>query len=128
MKILRSFGIAMFVVLMCVNLSSCGGKKNNTEDGQRMRKIVIDWLEQENIIYDKIVFAPEDKLQICLENNIDVMIEDKVANIEKISTRLPVICFHAGYNKHCENDNIYRAYTWYDIYNLINGGKICKIK
>lgn len=25
----------MFVVLMCVNLSSCGGKKNNTEDGQR---------------------------------------------------------------------------------------------
>lgn len=100
----------------------------NTEDGQRMRQIVIDWLKQQNIIYDEIIFAPEDKLQICLENNIDVMIEDKVANIEKISTRLPVICFHAGYNKHCENDNIYRAYTWYDIYNLINGGKICKIK
>ena len=35
MKILRSFGIAMFAVFMCVNLSSCGGKKNNTEDGQR---------------------------------------------------------------------------------------------
>lgn len=100
----------------------------NTEDGQRMRQIVIDWLKQQNIIYDEIIFAPEDKLQICLENNIDVMIEDKVANIEKISTRLPVICFHAGYNKHCENDSIYRAYTWYDIYNLINGGKICKIK
>ena len=100
----------------------------NTEDGQRMRQIVIDWLKQQNIIYDEIIFAPEDKLQICLENNIDVMIEDKVANIEKISTRLPVICFHAGYNKYCENDNIYRAYTWYDIYNLINGGKICKIK
>ena len=100
----------------------------NTEDGQRMRQIVIDWLKQQNIIYDEIIFAPEDKLQICLENNIDVMIEDKVANIEKISTRLPVICFHAGYNKHCKNDNIYRAYNWYDIYNLINGGKICKIK
>ena len=100
----------------------------NTEDGQRMRQIVIDWLKQQNIIYDEIIFAPEDKLQICLENNIDVMIEDKVANIEKISTRLPVICFHAGYNKHCKNDNIYRAYTWYDISNLINGGKICKIK
>lgn len=100
----------------------------NTEDGQRMRQIVIDWLKQQNIIYDEIIFAPEDKLQICLENNIDVMIEDKVANIEKISSRLPVICFHAGYNKHCKNDNIYRVYTWYDIYNLINGGKICKIK
>lgn len=96
----------------------------NTEDGQRMRKIVIDWLEQENIIYDKIVFAPEDKLQICLENNIDVMIEDKVENINKVSSVIPVICFHAGYNKECNGQNIYRAYNWYDIYNLINSGKI----
>ncbi len=96
----------------------------NTDEGQRMRKIVINWLEQQNIIYDKIIFAPEDKLQICLDNNIDVMIEDKVENIEKISTRIPVICFHAGYNSNCKNDNIYRVYTWYDIYNLINRGKI----
>ena len=91
----------------------------NTEDGQKMRNIVIDWLE---IVYDKIIFAPEDKLNICLENNIDIMIEDKVENIEKISTKLPVICFNAGYNKDCKNDNIYRVYNWYDIYNLINDG------
>lgn len=100
----------------------------DNEDGKRMRNIVVEWLKQQNIIYDEIVFAPEDKLKVCLENSIDVMIEDKVGNIEKISTKLPVICFHAGYNKHCKNDNIYRAYNWYDIYNLINGGKICKIK
>lgn len=92
----------------------------NTEDGQKMRKIVIDWLKQENIVYDKIVFAPEDKLQICLENNIDVMIEDKVDNINKISSRIPVICFHAGYNKNCSGDNIIRCYSWYDIYSKIN--------
>lgn len=96
----------------------------DTEDGQRMRKIVIDWLKQENIIYDKIIFAPEDKLQTCLDNNIDVMIEDKASNIKKISTKLPVICFHAGYNKNCKNNNIYRVYTWYDIYTLIKDGRI----
>lgn len=96
----------------------------NTEEGQQMRQIVIDWLSEQKIIYDKLVFALEDKLQICLENSIDVMIEDKVANIEKISTQIPVICFHAGYNKACKNDNIYRVYNWYDILNLINGGKI----
>lgn len=73
-------------------------------------------------MYDNIIFAPEDKLNICLENNIDIMIEDKVENIEKISTKLPVICFNAGYNKDCKNDNIYRVYNWYDIYNLINDG------
>lgn len=94
----------------------------NTEDGQKMRNIVIDWLKQQEIVYDKIIFAPEDKLNICLENNIDIMIEDKVENIEKISTKLPVICFNAGYNKDCKNDNIYRVYNWYDIYNLINDG------
>lgn len=94
----------------------------NTEDGKKMRDIVIDWLKQQKIVYDKIIFAPEDKLNICLENNIDIMIEDKVENIEKISIKLPVICFNAGYNKNCKNDNIYRVYNWYDIYNLINDG------
>lgn len=94
----------------------------NTEDGQKMRDIVIDWLKQQEIVYDNIIIAPEDKLNICLENNIDIMIEDKVENIEKISTKLPVICFNAGYNKDCKNDNIYRVYNWYDIYNLINDG------
>lgn len=100
----------------------------NTEDGQRMRQIVIDWLEQENIVYDKIIFSPETKLEACKKNNIDVMIEDKVENINSISTTIPVICFNAGYNKQCKGENIYRAYNWYDIYNLINGVKICKIK
>ena len=94
----------------------------NTEYGKKMRDIVIDWLKQQEIVYDKIIFAPEEKLNICLENNIDIMIEDKVENIEKISTKLPVICFNAGYNKNCKNDNIYRVYNWYDIYNLINDG------
>ena len=56
------------------------------------------------------------------------MIEDKVENINIVSTAIPVICFHAEYNKECTGKNIYRAYNWYDIYNLINGGKICKKK
>ena len=41
-------------------------------------------------------------------------------NINKISTRIPVICFHAGYNKNCIGDNIIRCYSWYDIYSKIN--------
>lgn len=100
----------------------------DTDEGKQMREIVVNWLKEQNINYDKIVFSPEDKLKTCIENNIDVMIEDKVENIEKISTKIPAICYHAGYNKHCKNDNIYRVYTWYDIYNLISGGKICKQK
>lgn len=80
------------------------------------RNIVLDWLKRNEIVYDKIIFSPEEKLSICLENMIDVMIEDKVDNINKISTRIPVICFHAGYNKNCIGDNNIRCYSWYDIY------------
>ena len=80
------------------------------------KKIVLNWLKRNKIEYDKIIFSPEDKLDICLENNIDVMIEDKPANINKISGKIPVICFHAGYNKNCDGGNIIRCYSWYDIY------------
>ena len=84
------------------------------------RNIVLDWLKRNEIEYDDIIFSPEDKLSICRENNIDLMIEDKVDNINKISTKIPVICFHAGYNKNCIGNNIIRCYSWYDIYSKIN--------
>ena len=87
------------------------------------KNIVLEWLRKNEIEYDKIIFSPEDKLSICLENNIDLMIEDKVDNINKISTRIPVICFHAGYNKNCKGNNIFRCYSWYDIYSKISSIK-----
>lgn len=99
----------------------------NNDLGKEMRKIVKDWLKNNKINYDKIIFSPEDKLEICKENNIDIMIEDKVENINNISKIIPVICFNAGYNKMCSGKNIFRAYTWYDVYyqitNIINNEK-----
>lgn len=91
----------------------------NSELGHEMREAVKKWLKDNDIYYDKIIFSPEDKLEICKENNIDLMIEDKVDNINKISKIIPVICFNAGYNKSCEGNNIIRCYSWYDIYNKI---------
>lgn len=87
------------------------------------RNIVLKWLYKNNIEYDNIIFSGEDKLDICLDNNIDVMIEDKVDNINKISKKIPVICFNAGYNKKCSGKNIIRCYSWYDIYAKISSIK-----
>ena len=70
-----------------------------------------------------IIFSPEDKLQICKENNIDLMIEDKPRNVEMISQEIPVICFHNEYNENIQGENIIRCYSWYDIYS-----KICSLK
>lgn len=89
---------------------------SNVMSIEENRNIVIDWLKKNGIYYDKIIFSPEDKLTICTDNNIDIMIEDKPKNIIDISTKIPVICFHAGYNENCSGNNIIRCYSWYDIY------------
>mgnify|MGYP000699688384 FL=1 len=47
------------------------------------------------------------------------MIEDKPKNINTISNEIPVICYHANYNEQCNGKNIYRCYSWYDIYRKI---------
>lgn len=88
----------------------------NDKLGEKMRNTVKNWLKENNIYYDKIIFSPEDKLGICIENKIDLMIEDKPENINKISTKMPVICFNANYNENCQGKNIIRCYSWYDIY------------
>lgn len=92
--------------------------------GSRMRSIVRNWLKEENIYYDNIIFSPEDKLDTCKQNHIDVMAEDKVENINSISTIIPVICFDRGSNRICSGKNIHRVYNWYDIYHLIHDNKI----
>ena len=86
---------------------------------KEMHELVMKWLKDNSIYYDKILFTPEDKLEICLEHQIDIMIEDKPQNIFDISTQIPVICFHANYNRECEGKNITRCYSWYDIYSKI---------
>jgi len=92
-------------------------------DTKKMHKLVRKWLKKYNIYYDKLIFSKEDKLEICLENNIDIMIEDKPKNINDISKKIPVICYHANYNEQCSGINITRCYSWYDIYFRISSEK-----
>lgn len=75
----------------------------DTAEGESMRQIVKKWLKENKIYYDKIIFSPE----------------DKVENINNISKNIPVICFNARYNKECNGKNIYRCYSWYDVYDKI---------
>lgn len=84
--------------------------------GKKYQDVVLNWLDKNKIQYDKIIYSPEDKLNICIEEKIDLMIEDKVDNIMKISDIIPVICFHANYNEQCIRKNVIRCYSWYDIY------------
>lgn len=79
-----------------------------------MQKMVKKWLKVNKIKYNKIIFTQE-KLKACIENNIDIMIEDSPLNIKSIAPSIKVLCYDAPYNKETEGKNIIRVYSWYDI-------------
>lgn len=90
--------------------------------GENMRNLVKNWLSENEIIYDKLVFSKakhEKKINEIIENKIDIMIEDNPHNICELSNIIPIICYNTNYNKDCLNNKIYRCYSWYDIYNQI---------
>ena len=84
----------------------------------QMQSLTKEWLEKQNIKYHKIIFKKE-KLKPCIENNIDVMIEDSPENIDKLSKQIKVIKFDCQYNKDVNNENVVTAYSWYHIYQII---------
>ena len=108
-KKLKSEGNKIYIIT-----ARCSEKWSNPNND--MEDIVKLWLKKNDIVYDKLILKSADKLKTCLENNIDIMIDDKKENINAIAKSLPVICFHAEHNISCKGRNIYRAYSWYDVY------------
>lgn len=93
--------------------------RENTQRGEKMRTVLINWLKDNGIVYDKIIFSEEDKTEICKQLKLDVMVEDCVSNIENISKNIPVICVDAAYNHSLCGKNIYRAVGWEEVYKTI---------
>lgn len=93
----------------------------------KMQNIVKQWLLQNHVNYDYILFS-KTKAEICKQMNINIMIEDKPENILSISSEIPVICYDHPYNEKINNDNIIRCYSWYDIYTELQNFKHNMIK
>lgn len=89
----------------------------------KMQQLTKEWLSRQEIEYDKLIFAKDkEKLDKCIENNVEIMIEDSPSNIQNISRKIKVIKYDCQYNKKIEGENIITAYSWYHIYDII--GKI----
>ena len=81
-------------------------------------KISETWLKQKNVKFDKLIVGAEDKAKICLENNIDVFIDDLVNNCKKVSeTKAKVLMFNSPYNQ--EEKECKRVYNWDEVYEEI---------
>ena len=95
----------------------------NDESGVKMRKIIEQWFKDNNIPYTRIIYSSEDKLDICLTNKIDIMIEDKVSTLLDIKEHIPVICFDAPYNRNIDDNNLFRVRNWKEIEEIIKNNK-----
>ena len=85
-----------------------------------MQDFVKKWLEDNDIYYDKLIFTMGSKLPYCMENKIDIMVEDSPKNVLDVSKEIEVLCFDNPYNKKIEGNNIERVYSWYDVYSKIS--------
>jgi len=83
-------------------------------------KMLKKWLRINKVKYDKLIFTEANKLEHCLKNNIDIMIDDCPYNIRQISKKVPMICMHANYNARMRGKNIVRCHSWYEIYDRIS--------
>ena len=99
-----------------VILSARDNRYLSNQYANTMNFYVEEWLKKNNIEYDEIIAGPGSKKDKCLKHNIDIMIEDKANNVMEISKYIPVICFDTPYNLDIAGDNIYRVYSWYQIY------------
>lgn len=103
------------------------GRAHTTEKGitgDLFRKMLLYWLDKEEIIYDKIVYvsegnSAEDKYRACLENKVDVIIDDKKENIDALKDITKVICFDAIYNRMYNHPDVPRVYNSNQIYDEI---------
>lgn len=97
----------------------------DTKSLKEVHKVCKDWLINNKINVDKIVVDGEDKAQKCLENKIDIFIDDNICNCENVynNLKIPVLLMNGRYNKDYQNPKIKRVYNWNEIYN-----EICKYK
>lgn len=73
------------------------------------------WLEKNSIYFDKLIVNARDKSMICVENNIDLLIDDNISNcFNAINLGIDVILFGKEKNK-----EIKTFHTWTEIYNYI---------
>lgn len=87
-----------------------------TVELESMFQITKKYLIDNYICYTELILS-ENKQEIILQKNIDVMIEDNPVFFKKYNQLLniPLLCFDTPYNTRIIGKNIIRVYSWYDI-------------
>lgn len=89
-------------------------------------QLTIEWLDKNSIEYDKLIVNALDKSIHCLENDIDVFIDDNYQNCLSVlnTVGIPTFLFNSRYNCKYDNSLIKRIYTWNELYQIIKNMKV----
>lgn len=90
-------------------------------------KMTIDWLKKYDIVYDKLflvdAYNSHSKTEICLEYNIDVMIDDSKRMCKDIKDNgIRALLMDTPYNR--DTNEFERVNSWKEIYNKLSNKKI----
>lgn len=80
------------------------------------------WLNKNNIYFDKLIVNARDKKKACIENNIDVLIDDSISNCLNVSSA-GIKAIMIGNNSEIV-EGIKKFNDWQQIYEFLNENKM----
>lgn len=81
-------------------------------------KLTKEQLKKLKLKYDKLIFS-KDKKTICINENVDVFIDDSITNLTQIESIVKkVILFSSNYNI-TKSTNLQRMDSWDNIFNIL---------
>ena len=81
--------------------------------------ITKEYLDRNNIPYDKIIVNANNKGKVCKEENIDLFIDDNVKNCQSVyEEKIPVVMMETIFNRN--DKNFIHMKDWNQVYDYIN--------
>lgn len=83
-------------------------------------EISESWLKKNGIVFDKLLVGKEEKAQACLDENIDVFIDDLPKHVSDVNNngRTTAILMQTIANKNLKLDCL-RVKNWKQVYKII---------
>lgn len=85
-----------------------------------------EWLNRHRVAYHKLIMNTtsnihySSKVEACLENGVDIMLEDLHDHALELSRWLPVLLFSYPYNEHVKASNIRRVEDWLEVKKIVH--------
>lgn len=79
-----------------------------------------EYLERHNIYFDNITYKAKDKRNACIENKIDIMVDDSIGVLEELKRcNIKTLLFNSMVNENKKTD-FDRVSNWIELENYIN--------